>query len=170
MEENSERSPASRRLGEVRVSVCRDACPQVAQPETVGRGRPTDDTARGYRIVIACAVDLLHRARRTRHAVRDVGISEVRRRAKIDSNQAQVVDAFKSHGCLVESLAPMGNGIPDLLVTNPRHGVIWLVEVKRPKAKLTEDQVKFQSLGWPVHVVRSEADVQELVMKGRVTW
>jgi hypothetical protein len=94
----------------------------------------------------------------------------VRRRAKIDGNQAQVVDAFKSHGCLVESLAPMGNGIPDLLVTNPRHGVIWLVEVKRPKAKLTEDQVRFQSLGWPVHVVRSEADVQELVMKGRVTW
>jgi hypothetical protein len=92
----------------------------------------------------------------------------VRRRAKIDSNQTAVVDAFRSHGCLVHSLAPMGRGCPDLLVHF--RGFTWLVEVKRPKGKLTADQIGFKDQGWPVHVVRSEADVQELVNHGRVTW
>ncbi len=92
----------------------------------------------------------------------------MRRRAKVDTNHSALVEVFRAHGCLVQSLAPLGRGVPDLLVHF--RGFTWLVEVKRPKGKLTSDQVTFQDRGWPVHVVKSEADVQELIHKGKVTW
>ena len=65
----------------------------------------------------------------------------MRRAAKIDVNQPELVKAFRTLGCSVLSLASMGKGVPDLLVSIK--GITWLVEVKMPKGKETPDQVEF---------------------------
>jgi len=65
----------------------------------------------------------------------------MRRAARVDGNHSQMIDAFRSLGCSVLSLAAMGNGVPDLLVAI--QGNTWLVEVKMPKGKQTADQVEF---------------------------
>jgi Holliday junction resolvase len=65
----------------------------------------------------------------------------MRRAAKIDANQTDLVEAFRRLGCSVLSLAAVGKGVPDLLVAIK--GITWLVEVKMPKGKETPDQVEF---------------------------
>ena len=67
----------------------------------------------------------------------------MRRAAKIDANQAEIVAALERVGCTVLSLAPMGRGCPDLLVARGMRTV--LLEVKMPKGRLTPDQVRFLS-------------------------
>jgi len=66
--------------------------------------------------------------------------------AKIDANQKSVVTALRKAGVSVASLAPVGQGVPDLLCGLA--GVNYLLEVKdgdKPKSaqKLTPDQVKW---------------------------
>ena len=39
-----------------------------------------------------------------------------RRFAKVDRNHAEIVKALRQMGCSVVSLAPLGNGCPDILV------------------------------------------------------
>jgi hypothetical protein len=51
-----------------------------------------------------------------------------RRAAKIDANQGEIVKALRAIGCSVVSLAPLGNGCPDLLVGIFRRNL--LLEVK----------------------------------------
>lgn len=68
----------------------------------------------------------------------------MRRAAKIDRNQPEIVAALRKAGCTVESLAAVGNGVTDLLVG--RAGINYLLEVKdgeKPPSerKLTPDQV-----------------------------
>lgn len=65
----------------------------------------------------------------------------MRRAARVDGNQSQLAAAFRSLGCSVLSLAPLGGGVPDLLVAI--NGITWLVEVKMPKGKETADQIEF---------------------------
>ena len=83
----------------------------------------------------------------------------MRRAAKVDANQDQVVSALRAAGATVQSLAAIGNGVPDLLVSF-RDGM-YLLEVKDgskpPSARaLTEDQVRWHAAwGCPVHVVKS---------------
>ena len=81
----------------------------------------------------------------------------MRRAAKIDSNQIQVVSALRAAGASVQSLAAVGKGVPDLLVSI--RGVNLLMEIKdgnKPKSaqKLTDDQLKWHG-AWqgPVCVV-----------------
>lgn len=67
----------------------------------------------------------------------------VRRRAKVDKNQADIVDALRRAGASVISLAACGGGIPDLLVGHRNRTA--LIEVKNgslpPSARgLTLDQ------------------------------
>jgi hypothetical protein len=69
----------------------------------------------------------------------------MRRAAKIDANQTELVEAFRRLGCSVLSLAAVGKGVPDLLVAT--RGITWLVEVKMPKGRETADQIAFIS-GW----------------------
>ena len=83
----------------------------------------------------------------------------MRRAAKIDSNQTEVINALKAAGASVQSLAALGKGVPDLLVSI--NGVNLLMEVKdgdksKSRQKLTEDQVKWHG-AWqgPVCVVDS---------------
>jgi len=69
----------------------------------------------------------------------------MRRAARTDTNHTTIVAAFRKLGCSVLSLASLGRGVPDLLVS--LGGITWLVEVKMPKGKETADQILFIS-GW----------------------
>jgi Holliday junction resolvase len=86
----------------------------------------------------------------------------LRLRAKVDNNHREIAEAFRKHGWLVLSLAPVGRGVPDLLVS--KHGHMRLVEVKQKRGKLTEQQVEFMKAGWHFDVVRDVADVRILTM------
>jgi hypothetical protein len=83
----------------------------------------------------------------------------VRRAAKVDANQEQVVSALRAAGAIVQSLAPIGKGCPDLLCAF--RGNLFLLEVKdgsKPPSgqKLTADQQKWhQAWGALVEVVNS---------------
>lgn len=68
----------------------------------------------------------------------------MRRAAKIDANQTQIVEALRAVGATVQTLAAVGKGVPDLLVGYK--GQTLLLEVKdgrKPPSerKLTEDQL-----------------------------
>lgn len=82
----------------------------------------------------------------------------MRRAAKVDANQEQVVQALRAAGATVQSLAGVGVGVPDLLVGY--QGKTILLEVKDghkpPSARrLTEDQLKWHGAwrGGPLAVV-----------------
>jgi Holliday junction resolvase len=65
----------------------------------------------------------------------------MRRNARIDKNHPEVVEAFRKLGASVLSLAPLGRGIPDLLVAIG--GVTWLVEIKSKKGKENDLQLEW---------------------------
>ena len=78
---------------------------------------------------------------------------------KVDANQAVIVDALQRVGAVVESLASVGHGVPDLLCGFA--GKITLLEVKsRPNARLTPLQVGWHRrwAGYPVYIVHNEAE------------
>ena len=86
----------------------------------------------------------------------------MRRSAKVDANQAEIVAALRKVGAHVQSLAVIGKGCPDLLVS---HRNRWhLIEIKDPakppsKRALTEDQVEWHRRAQaPVRVVLSATD------------
>ena len=65
---------------------------------------------------------------------------------RVDANQAELVAVYRKLGCTVVSLAPVGSGVPDLLIGCNR--ITDLAEVKdgskAPSArKLTPDQVRW---------------------------
>lgn len=87
----------------------------------------------------------------------------VRRAAKIDTNQPEIVEAFRRFGCSVHPCHSLGKGFPDLVVG--RAGKNLLVEIKdgqKPSSKqrLTPDETKWHEL-WEgtVVVVTSVDDV-----------
>lgn len=82
----------------------------------------------------------------------------MRRAAKVDANQEQIVEALRIVGATVQTLAAVGKGVPDLLVGH--RGKTILIEVKdgrKPPSerRLTEDQVKWHGAwrGGPVAIV-----------------
>lgn len=97
----------------------------------------------------------------------------MRRAARIDANQTQVVSALRAAGAVVHSLAAAGNGVPDLLVAY--RNTTMLMEVKdgsKPPSQreLTPEQVKFHAewIGGPLAVVDSpEAALRMLKV---ITW
>ncbi len=83
----------------------------------------------------------------------------MRRAAKVDANQAQIVSALRSSGCSVLLLHAVGGGCPDALAAY--HGRMVLLEIKDgnkpPSArKLTKPQQKFHA-EWngPIAVVKN---------------
>lgn len=65
----------------------------------------------------------------------------MRRAAKVDNNHAEIVAALRKAGCVVTSLATVGHGVADLLVS---HAGTWRVlEVKDRTGKLTLDQISW---------------------------
>ena len=85
------------------------------------------------------------------------GGKPMRRAAKVDANHDQIVSALRAAGALVQSLAAIGKGCPDLLCAF--RGALFLLEVKDgskspSRQKLTADQEKWhQSWGTLVDVV-----------------
>ena len=83
----------------------------------------------------------------------------MRRAARIDANQPDIVKALRRVGCHVQPLHTVGQGCPDLLVCTPR-GRLLLLEVKdgsKPPSErvLTPEQVIWHA-AWrraPVYVV-----------------
>lgn len=75
----------------------------------------------------------------------------MRRRARTDRNQTEIVKALRAFGCSVAILSEVGGGVPDLLVGRGRRNL--LLEVKDGMAKdkrqreLTEDEERFHA-GW----------------------
>jgi hypothetical protein len=86
----------------------------------------------------------------------------MRRNAKVDNNHSEVVAAFRKLGASDLSLANLGRGVPDLLVA--WCGVTMLIEVKAPKGKETDDQLRFFE-GWQgqIFIVRDVAGVLTVV-------
>lgn len=91
----------------------------------------------------------------------------MRRNAKVDANQKQIVAALRQAGCSVQSLATIGKGCPDLLVG--RNGKNFLFEVKDgakvPSArKLTDDEKQWhQTWAGQIAVVESIDDAVRLI-------
>lgn len=81
----------------------------------------------------------------------------MRRAAKIDRNHPEIVKALRQAGCSVQSLAAVGKGCPDLLVS--RGNQLFLFEVKdgaKPPSerKCTKDEARWHAAwGGPVHIV-----------------
>ena len=68
----------------------------------------------------------------------------MRLKARVDKNHREVVQALRAAGFQVLSLAQLGKGVPDLLVTTG--DVTFLAEIKDGKdKKLTEDQIQFHA-------------------------
>ena len=91
----------------------------------------------------------------------------MRRAARVDRNQVEIVNALRKAGASVQSLAATGKGCPDLLVGC--RGVNLLMEVKdgqkAPSArKLTADQVEWHG-AWEgqVAVVKTAQEAVELL-------
>lgn len=91
----------------------------------------------------------------------------MRRAARVDENQKEIVTALRKIGAKVEPMHAMGRGFPDLLVL--WRGVLTLLEVKdgsKPpsKRKLTPDQVEWHAK-WRdcVHVVENVEQAIEAI-------
>lgn len=99
----------------------------------------------------------------------------MRRAARTDMNQRDLVLALRQIGATVQSLASVGKGCPDLLVGVPNRGHLspgrlnFLLEVKNPEQvpshrRLNEHETEWHST-WrgQVSVVETFADVYELL-------
>jgi len=96
----------------------------------------------------------------------------MRRSAKRDANEPEIIAALRAVGCLVQPLS--APGVPDLLVWSPWHRALVLLEVKdgsKPASarKLTSDQVAWHKAwdGAPVFVVTNVDDAIEAVAYGK---
>lgn len=77
----------------------------------------------------------------------------MRRDAKRDANEREIIDALEAAGCLVTQLS--GKGLPDLLVYRHATGRLHLIEAKNDewRGRLTPEQIAFIARGYPVSVV-----------------
>lgn len=87
----------------------------------------------------------------------------MRRAAKVDVNQAEIVAALRGVGASVLPLHRVGHGCPDLLAAY--RSTLYLLEVKSgPKEPLTDDEAAFVA-SWqgPVAVVTSTDDALKVI-------
>lgn len=86
----------------------------------------------------------------------------MRRAARVDSNQVEIVEAFRAAGCDVLHTHQLGQGAPDLFVA---FSGIWLaIEVKSQHGKLTEAQeTLYNGLKTRPRIVRNVEEVKATV-------
>ena len=90
----------------------------------------------------------------------------MRRAAKVDSNQAEIIKALRDSGASVTSLHQVGQGVPDILVSHA--GVWYLMELKTQKGSVNEIQNEWmQKQKAPVYVVRNPIQACEVI---GLTW
>ena len=92
--------------------------------------------------------------------------------ARVDANHHVIVDALRKYGASVQSLAAVGNGVPDLIVG--WQGENFLMEIKDgdkspSERKLTKDQVKWHGAwrGQVYIVTSSEEAIKTLQIQAR---
>jgi hypothetical protein len=73
----------------------------------------------------------------------------MRRAARVDSNQGEIVDALRAVGASVQSLAAIGKGCPDLLVGY--NGFTFLIEIKDPSKPKSDIQLTPDQKHWHHH-------------------
>ena len=79
------------------------------------------------------------------------------RNPKRDANEARIVDALRSAGCLV-----LRSNVFDLIVALGKR--VWLMEVKAEKNwKFTPEQILRGNQGWPVAVVHTPEQALKVV-------
>jgi hypothetical protein len=88
----------------------------------------------------------------------------MRRAAKVDANQAEIVSGLRKIGATVTSTASVGNGFPDLCVG--WRSMTFLLEIKdsnKPpsKRKLTADEADWHA-AWRGHVAVVETLAQAI--------
>ena len=78
----------------------------------------------------------------------------MRRAARTDANQSEIVQALRTAGASVTLLHQVGKGCPDALVGY--QGKTVLLEIKTDKGRATPDQIEWwdQWKGGPVAMVR----------------
>lgn len=91
----------------------------------------------------------------------------MRRAARVDSNQKEIVQQLRKLGATVQPLHTIGKGCPDLLVGY--RGKNYLFEVKdgiktASQKKLTDDELVWHN-GWvgKVHVIESLDDAIKII-------
>ena len=86
----------------------------------------------------------------------------MRRAARVDANQAQIIAALRQAGASVQLLHTVGDGCPDLLVGIKRR--TFLLEVKDASGQLTAAQRRWFA-GWrgQAAIVRSAEDALRVV-------
>lgn len=67
----------------------------------------------------------------------------MRRAAKVDANQSEIVEALRAVGCSVQDLSGVGKGVTDLLVGCS--GVNLLIEVKTDTGTYTPAQIAWHA-------------------------
>lgn len=84
------------------------------------------------------------------------------RAKKVDTNHKEIIKALREIGASVFDTSSLGRGFPDIVVG--WQGVNYLVEIKTPKGKPTEQQINFfvKWLGQAV-LVRSASDIFNLL-------
>jgi len=90
-----------------------------------------------------------------------------RRKAKVDDNQSEIVDALRKAGCSVTITSGQADGFPDIVVGF--RDINYLIEIKDgskvpSKRKLTPDQVKWHKR-WngKAHVVKNVTEAFKVV-------
>lgn len=96
----------------------------------------------------------------------------MRRRPRVDRNQARVIAALRNAGCSVLPLSAVGCGCPDLLVGFRGQNLLMEVkdgELAPSRRVLTPDQREFHG-AWrgAIAVVKSVDEAIEAVLKGCV--
>lgn len=94
----------------------------------------------------------------------------MRKAARTDANQEQIVSCLRGYGMSVQSLAAVGKGVPDLLVG--WRGKNFLLEVKDGKkppsqTQLTPDQIEWHGAwrGAKPHVVHSVNEAVSVILE-----
>jgi hypothetical protein len=95
----------------------------------------------------------------------------VRRAAKIDANQPEIVQALRKAGATVQTLAMVGAGCPDLLVGFQGRNLLMEVKDGRlppSRRRLTTDEQNW-CVAWrgQVAIVKSVDDALKLIMNSR---
>lgn len=96
----------------------------------------------------------------------------MRRAARVDDNQAEIVKALRAIGCTVQSLAAIGKGCPDILVGFSGQNFTFEIKdgSKVPSArKLTSDEQKWHT-DWrgQVAIIESVDDALAFIQQIRM--
>ena len=95
----------------------------------------------------------------------------MRRNARVDENQPQIVENLRKEGCVVTHLHTLGRGVPDICVGYG--GRNYLFEIKDPRKppsqrRLTPDEARWHSFwneGGRVYIIETAKQAMDIIKK-----